>query len=201
LSPRQPEPRACWSETTCLLEQPNYALRCGEPYGRRPKRPKPKRDPRCSRSVRRERRLCVGGPLALTAIARSHSRRKDSSPDCIFLIQERSARVLNAPGRLAVIPKAFHQPLVDFSHDAQISPTLEREMEEELFGRPEVDSTDQVHRSADPMHISRLSEPMRWLIDRANTGTWRIECVGFGINAVSGNFECASLIVINDDRW
>jgi hypothetical protein len=102
---------------------------------------------------------------------------------------------------MSVLADGVHQPLVDFSDDAQISTTLERETEEELFGRPEVDSTDQVHRSADPMHISRLSEPMRWLIERANTDTWRIECVGFGTNAVSGNFECASLIVINDDRW
>jgi len=93
------------------------------------------------------------------------------------------------------------QPLVDFSDDAQLSATLEREMEEELFGRPELDSTDQVHRSADPMHVSRLSEPMLWLMERADAQSWRTECVGFGINAVSGNFEYASLIVINDDRW
>ncbi len=148
-----------------------------------------------------ERRLCVGGPLALTAIARSPGRHKNTSGDYVLLIQERSARVLNASGRLAVIPKAFHQPLVDFSDDAQLSATLEREMEEELFGRPELDSTDQVHRSADPMHVTRLSEPMRWLMESADTEAWRTECVGFGINAISGNFECASLIVINDDRW
>jgi nucleoid-associated protein YejK len=90
-------------------------------------------------------------------------------------MQERSSRALNAPGRLALIAKALHQPLVDFSDEAQLSATLEREMEEELFGRSDVYSTDQVHRSADPMHISRLSEPMRWLMEHADNDTWRTE--------------------------
>ncbi len=117
------------------------------------------------------------------------------------IVQERSARVLNAAHRLAVIPKAFHQPLVDFSDDAQILATVEREMEEELLGRPELDSTYQEQRSADPMHITRLSEPMRWLIEHSDVRTWRTECVAFGINAMSGNFECACLIIIDDERW
>ncbi len=148
-----------------------------------------------------ERRLCVGGPLALIAIARPPGRRRNTPRDYVFLIQERSAKVLNATGQLAVIPKAFHQPLVDFSDDAQLSATIEREMEEELFGRPEVDSTGPAQRSADPMHISRVSEPMRWLMGHASAEVWRIECVGFGVNAMTGTFEFASLIIINDENW
>jgi hypothetical protein len=68
------------------------------------------------------------------------------------LVQERSGRTLNAGRRLAVIPKAFHQLLVDFSDDAQISATIEREMEEELFGRPDMDLTTRHggERQADP---------------------------------------------------
>jgi hypothetical protein len=57
-----------------------------------------------------------------------------------LLVQERSGSTLNATGRIAVIPKAFHQPLADFTDDAQLSATLERELEEELFGREELDS-------------------------------------------------------------
>ena len=148
-----------------------------------------------------KRRICVGGPVTLTAIARSDRRWGGTLPDYVLLVQERSGRVLNAARRLAVIPKAFHQPLVDFSDDAQILATIEREMEEELLGRPELDSTDHPQRSADPMHLTRLSEPMRWLIDHSDARRWRTECVAFGINAMSGNFECASLIVIDDERW
>jgi len=74
-------------------------------------------------------------------------------------------------------------------------------MEEELLGRPELDTTDHEQLSADPMHFTRLSGPMRWLTDHSDQHAWRTECVGFGINAMSGNYEFASLIVIDDERW
>jgi hypothetical protein len=146
-------------------------------------------------------RLCAGGPLALLAVARSGRRRRGGAPDYVLLLQQRSGRVLNSARRLAVIPKAFHAPLADFGDDAQVSATIEREMEEELFGRAEVDSTCDEHRHADPMHISSLSAPMRWLVDHADPSTWQIECTGFGINALTGCFEFACLIVINDTDW
>jgi hypothetical protein len=143
------------------------------------------------------RRLCVGGPAALTAIARNHGGRHDY----VLLVQERSGHVLNAARRLAVIPKAFHQPLIDLCDDSNLAMTIEREMEEELFGRPEFDLDGKAQRCADPMRSDLLSQPMRWLADRRQDGVWHAECTAFGINAVSGNFECASLIVINDERW
>lgn len=117
----------------------------------------------------------------------------------MLLVQERSGRVLNAARRLAVIPKSFHEPLVDFADDAQLAATLEREMEEELFRRPEVDSTSAAQKPAEPLHPDRLSPPMRWLADHASA--WSMECTGFGLNLVSGNFEFAGLIVIKDETW
>jgi hypothetical protein len=51
-----------------------------------------------------------------------------------------------------VIPKSFHEPLIDFSDDAQLSATLERELEAELFGREDVDATIGMHRRAEPFH-------------------------------------------------
>lgn len=36
---------------------------------------------------------------------------------------------------------------------------------------------------------------MRSLIEHAEASTWRMERTGFGLNLVSGNCECASLIV------
>jgi hypothetical protein len=74
-------------------------------------------------------------------------------------------------------------------------------MEEELFGRPEVDLDGNAQRLADPMRSDRLSDPMRWLAERRQGETWHIECTGFGVNSVSGNFEFACLIVINDEQW
>lgn len=144
-------------------------------------------------------RLCAGGTLALCAIARPSSPYRGPA-DYVLLIQERSGDVVNAPRRLAVIPKGFHQPMTDFRADARIGATLRREMEEELFGREDTDSTTGKPYAADPMHPTRLSEPMQWLTE--NPGRLRIECTGFGLNLVSGNFEFPALIVIDtEDFW
>ncbi len=144
-------------------------------------------------------RLCAGGPPALCAIARPATRNR--GPDYLLLIQERSGRVLNSARRLAVIPKSFHGPLVDYAEDAQIHRSVEREMEEELFGRDDVDSVLSGQRSADPMHRSRLSVPMRSLMDRPDDGSWRMECTGYGYNLLTGNYEFATLIAVHDETW
>jgi hypothetical protein len=144
-------------------------------------------------------RLCAGGALALCAFARPADPYRGPA-DYVLLIQERSSNVVNAAHRLAVIPKGFHQPMTDYRADARIGATLRREMEEELFGREDIDNTLTDLHAADPMHPSRLSEPMRWLT--ANPDSWRSECTGFGLNLVSGNFEFACLIVIDsEDFW
>jgi hypothetical protein len=83
----------------------------------------------------------------------------------------------------------------------QLSVTLERELEEELLGRDELELAGGTAQRLDPLHRSRLSEPMRWLIDRAGSDAWRTECTGFGLNLVSGNYEFASLITIEDEEW
>jgi hypothetical protein len=143
-------------------------------------------------------RLCVGGALALCAIARPADPYR-GEPDYALLVQERSAQVLNAARRLSVIPKAFHQPLADVRADTRIGATLRRAMEGELFGRSEVDSTEGNQRVAAPMHPGRLSEPMTWLM--ADPSRLRMECSGFGLNLISGNYEFASLVVIDDEEF
>ncbi|MPZ80881.1 MAG: transcriptional regulator [Actinophytocola sp.] len=143
-------------------------------------------------------RLCAGGALALCAIARPASPLRGPA-DYVLLVQERSGHVVNAARRLAVIPKGFHEPMTDYRADAHLSATLRREMEEELFGREDIDSTNGDQRRADPMHPSRLSEPMQWLT--AEPDRLRMECTGFGLNLMSGNFEFASLIVIDDEEF
>jgi len=143
-------------------------------------------------------RLCAGGVASLCAIARPADAYRGPA-DYALLVQERSGQVVNAAGRLAVIPKGFHEPLSDVRADARIGSTVRREMEEELFGRVEVDSTAGGSRAALPMHPDRLSVPMRWLLDapeRLST-----ECTGFGLNLVSGNYEFAGLIVIEDEEF
>ena len=143
------------------------------------------------------RRLCVGGMVALCAIARPSGPHSDA--DYLILAQRRSDHVVNGARRMAVIPRGFHQPLADYREDARIGDTVLREMEEELFGRDDVDNTRGDQRSADPMHPSRLSEPMTWLLDHADR--LRIECTGIGLNTVNGNYDLACLIVIEDEQF
>lgn len=144
-------------------------------------------------------RICAGGALALCAFARPAGPYREHA-DYVLLVQERSGSVINAARRLAVIPKGFHQPMTDFRNDARITATLLREMEEELFGREDIDNTLAEQKNADPMHPARLSEPMRWLLTE-NPGALRIECTGFGLNLVSGNYEFACLIVVESDEF
>jgi len=142
-------------------------------------------------------RLCAGGVLALSAFARPATPYRPA--DFLLIVQERSGHVLNAARRLAVIPKGFHQPLTDLRHDAQLGVSLRRELEEELFGREDIDCTLGDQKCADPMHHSRLSEPLRWLDDEP--GRLVLECTGFGLNLVSGNYEFAALVAVTDDEF
>lgn len=143
-------------------------------------------------------RSCSGGVLALIAIARPADAYRGPA-DYLLLVQERAGRVLNTNGRLAVVPKGFHQPLSDHRAGAPVSASLRRELEEELFGRGDVDNTSGDRRVADPMHPNRLSDPMRWLA--AEPDRLRMECIGYGYNLVNGNYELASLIVIDDEEF
>ncbi|MDX8037030.1 transcriptional regulator, partial [Lentzea sp. BCCO 10_0856] len=121
-------------------------------------------------------RVCAGGVLSLVAIARPTDPFRGAA-DYALIVQTRSDQVVNAAGKLAVIPKGFHQPLTDPRADVRIGATLRRELEEELFGRGDVDATAGGSRAASPMHPGRWSAPMRWLEDEA--GRMRMECTGF----------------------
>jgi transcriptional regulator with XRE-family HTH domain len=147
-------------------------------------------------------RLCVGGPVALLAAARPGALHGRHERDYVLLVQERSARVLNVTGRLAVVPKAFHGPTTEAAEEAYLSASLERELEEELLGREDLEQVSQrSFQHVNPFHTEQLSEPMRWLVERRGTDAYRVECVSFGINLVTGNYEFPCLIVIDDEEW
>jgi hypothetical protein len=165
--------------------------------------PTPLRDlylPSTTAATAFDQRECVGGPATLLAIARPARRGRPA--DFVLLIQERSARVVNVAGKLAVIPKAFHQPISEPVDEAHLVTTLERELEEELLGRRDLELlAPDSQRRADPLHELHRSEPMAWLADRQGSGGYHAECTAFGINLVTGNYEFACLIVIRDEDW
>lgn len=152
--------------------------------------------PDLSSVIRVSDRLCAGGALAMFAIARPASPHRPQ--DYLLLVQERSGHVLNSARRLS-LTQGFHQPMIDYRVETRIALTLMRELEEEMFGREDLDNTVSDARRADPMHPSRLTRPMRWLTK--TPGRFRIEATGFGLNLVNGNYEFANLIVVEDDRF
>jgi hypothetical protein len=192
-------PFGVYALTMDLLERElAEALASGRPRGRGELTLRDQYLPDVASVLNLQGRLCAGGVASLCAIARPADAYRGEA-DYALLIQERSGQVLNAAGRLAVIPKGFHEPLHDIRADARIGATLYRELEEELFGRTEVDSTAGSLRVAAPMHPNRLSAPMRWLM--AVPGRLRTECTGFGLNLVSGNYEFACLVVVEDEEF
>jgi transcriptional regulator with XRE-family HTH domain len=145
-------------------------------------------------------RTCVGGTPAVLAIARSS--RHGGRPDYVTLTQERSRSVLNTAGKLAVIPKAFHQPTSEPADEVSLAVTLGREFEEELLGREDLEQLGRSGRRphADPLHAQHRTEPMAWLLEQG-PDVYRVECVGLGFNMLTGNYEFPCLIVIDDDSW
>ena len=141
-------------------------------------------------------RICVGGAQAVCAFARP--ARAGMPADYLLLVQERSSSVVNATGRLAAIPKCFHQPINDAAGDVGLGRTLLRELEEELFGRVELEAGSPGGPVADPMHPSRLSEPMRWL---AGSDAWQLQLTGFGFNLMTGNYEFAAVMAVHDEAF
>lgn len=143
-------------------------------------------------------RNCMGGALALTAFARPAQGPRPA--DFALLIQERGSKVLNASGRLAVIPKCFHEPTSEPTWEVSVGTSLARELEEELFGKAEVDTTLDTRRTIDPMHPDLLTRPMRYLTE-AGPDAWSMECTGFGFNLLTGNYEFPCLVAVHDEGF
>lgn len=184
---------AAYALTNDLLEGELLDRMSGEPC-QRDRTSLPLRDlylPTKQAAVALAGHVCAGGPACLVAIARWD--------DYLLLVQKRSARVVNVASRLAVIPKAFHQPLND-DQETCLSATVDREFEEELLGRADLEQiTAEDDRRAAPRHPEALSEPMRWLVDHQDA--YQVETTAFGINMLSGNYEFACLVVIEEPGW
>ncbi|KRF35510.1 hypothetical protein [Terrabacter sp. Soil810] len=141
-------------------------------------------------------RECVGGALALSAFARPASGNRPA--DYVLLIQQRSSRVLNGAGRIAVIPKCFHQPTNEATAEVDVRLTLLREMEEELLGRAETDNSLGPSSVADLLHPSRMTPAMRWLTE---SSALEVHLNGFAYNLVAGSFEFPALLAVHDETF
>ena len=143
-------------------------------------------------------RFCTGGPVALLAVARPADIGRPA--DYALFIQARGSQVMDIEGKLSTVPKGWHQPIGATAPETRLGTTLLRELEEELFGRQDLEQmSDEARRTADPLHDQRRPEAVQVLIN-GDAGFQAI-CTGFGINLVSGTYEVPCLMVIEDETW
>lgn len=180
---------AAYALTADLLEEELLDALAGRTSGR------PLRDlylPSAEVALDLESRQCAGGPVCLLAVARPEG-------DYALPIQRRSSQVVNVAGRMAVVPKAFHQPISDARTETRLAATVERELQEELLGQQDLEQLAAgSRRQAAPAHPLNRTEAVTWLHEHE---CLQLECTGFGINLVTGNYEFACLLTIDDERW
>jgi len=100
--------------------------------------------------------------------------------------------VADGQGVLAVIPKACHQHVVKPEDEVGIQATVYRELFEEIYGRDE----PQVGCSGLTHDWYFEVPPLKYF--REHEGGYKNEIVGFGLNAVTGNYEFAMLLAVLD---
>lgn len=137
-------------------------------------------------------RMCAGGASCLLAMA-----RPEPFNDYEILIQLRSPLNVDGQGLISVIPQAFHQPTTpDAADQVGLASTVFREIYEELFCGKEVqEQTRRIH----PDWYFKESPPFHWLHDHSEAYT--SECLSFGVNLVSGDYEFAVLVAIHDPAF
>jgi len=134
-------------------------------------------------------RLCCGGIGVVFALARG----EEFGNDFVVPLQIRSAKVSDGRGRLAVLPKAFHQPVVGDDAEANLFWTVFRELYEEVFGGSEVEK--EITRLKYDWYVDECP-PVRFFWEHDNV--FNLEVTGYGINAVGGNYDVAILLAVKD---
>ncbi len=136
-------------------------------------------------------RICAGGIGVLLAIARGKPHN-----DFLLTFQVRSSFVSDGRNQLAVLPKAFHQPIADSDEEISLYSTLQRELFEEVYGHPDVEH--QSHRLKHNWYLDE--EPGVAYLDD-HVGGYTLEVTGFGLNAIAGNFDFGLLLAIRDEWY
>jgi hypothetical protein len=157
-----------------------------------PARNLPLRDyflPNVTRFEDYDSRVCAGGIEVTLAMARGEG-------DFVVPIQRRSAAVGENQGLLAVMPCAFHQPMVDALEEVNPISSVYREIFEELFEGEETEK--------DVRHIThdwyfKKHPALRWLRKHKHNVT--VMCTCFGLNLMAGNYEFGVLMVVHDPAF
>lgn len=133
-------------------------------------------------------RISAGGPAVLFAV-----RLADG--DVAIVVQKRSYKVADELGAFTVIPKAFHQPMVDPASEAPFEKTVWRECYEELFGGGE--EVERV-RHLDPEFYLHSCPAVREL---QKPGVAELQATGMVWDLVRGNYHPTYCLFVRDPAW
>jgi len=136
------------------------------------------------------RRFSAGGTATLFAMARG-------APDHDYYVplHVRSAAVAENRGFGAVSFNGYHQWFVNRENESHLRWTIFRELYEEVFGGAEASRP-----SKRVKHDWYFNESYMDFF-RKHSETIVNELIGFGFNTVVGNWECATLLVVQDERY
>lgn len=132
-------------------------------------------------------RICCGGIGGVVAMRRSD--------DYWIPLQIRSQKVSDGRGLMAVIPKAFHQPIVGDGEEANVHHTFFRELAEELFGVKEAEHSSAAFAKD---WFFKDHPPLQWF---KRNDKWHCEIVAFGLNALGGNYDFGMLLCVDDPHY
>jgi hypothetical protein len=132
-----------------------------------------------------EARIVAGGPAVLF-VARL------SDQDFGIVVQRRSYQVSDELGALSVVPKAFHQPMIDPSAEAVLEKTVYRECYEELFGGEEQ------HGYVDPEFYLAKCEAVRELRDPKISS---LQPLGLVWDLSRGNYHPLYCLFVRSKDW
>ena len=136
-------------------------------------------------------RISAGGPAVLFA-----ARIND---DVALVLQRRSFKVSDEPGAYTVIPKAFHQPIVDVDYEIAIQKTIYREVFEELFGG-EDEPAQKKH--LDPEFYLYKSKAVAEIVgNNKDESKACLQTLGLVWDLVRGNYHPLYCLYIDDPTW
>lgn len=132
-------------------------------------------------------RVCAGGVFVVFVMAREETK------DYAVITQIRSPAVADNQKAISVIPRAFHQHMIDPEAEINVLWTVLRETYEELFGGEEVEGTSP--RVRPDFYVDKCPA-IKWLCENLHNIT--VELVSYAFNGLSGNYEYGILFAIHD---
>ncbi len=134
------------------------------------------------------KRICLGGANVLFAIR--------TSENCtVLIIQRRSRYVSDEPGSISVVPKFFHESLIDPWDEVDIKYSFYREVYEELFSG---EDKPRKTRYISPTFYLDLCEPVRELYESNYLELFPTSCAW---DLLRGNYHFAYTAYVRDPDW